>query len=990
MKRLLLLVLVPLMAQAAPRDDVRATFLEILTRDDTTFLAANVIANEQQPGWLFDLRDLLDRHDCFVLREQQWSVVSETNDAVTLTADLDATGTLKGNSHKTVPLFPRWQIEATREEGRWKLVRAQTEERRIANAMLAAPSLDEATSILDAATHVDRIKTIEIYADSLRIAFDAKRLRHALALALATGDRSLESFIRRAQFHVDLEQPGRVTIREGLPFVERIARESESSDDRLNAWFTIGLGQRYLSNVEASLAAYGEAARLADAADDPVRAIKAQQMRVATMNDAGRLTEALREAQQFSALVTRFHWEEGEVVALANEAGLHSSLNAHDYARDVNLRAAQLARERGIRWLEVNALHEAARSELLLENYDNAATLIAQTLHDVDPDHRQRMYTMAAHIAIERGRYEEADELLHQAADTIHPHLGERTNEMPLIHTLRSELRLRAGRTKEALDEAMLALPGTESWETSTGSAILHVQIFLTYARALRASKRDAEAIDVLRRALALVDDSGERILAGHELSQIGMIDSVRKAYEEMIELLVEHDEPAEALRVAERMRARGLRELIANGRIDISASMSEEERAREETLEARVVELNRQLTAGKSDVPKLAAARRELDAFRAQMRLAHPAVARRRVQSDPSLELPESRKDITAIEYVVTKAETIAFVAARGRDVRAVRLPLPRKKLATAARRFAIEVASASLTYRKSAASLHQMLLAPLGVDAAATLCIIPDVDLWRVPFQALIDASGKHVVDRHALFYAHSLSLAHDTTSTADTSAALLALGNPTVGASARNSVASVHRDITLGSLVDAEHEVRSLQALYTGERSRVYYRDAALETTFKREAPSYRVLHLAAHAIVDDRAPLYSSVVLAANNSAEDGLLEAREVVDLPLNADLAVLSACETGGGKIGAGEGVVGLSWAFFAAGCSTTVVSQWKAESRSTSKLMIEFHRRLLRGDSPAAALRAAQIALRRDAAYRHPFFWAPFVAIGAGGRSVH
>jgi CHAT domain-containing protein len=109
-------------------------------------------------------------------------------------------------------------------------------------------------------------------------------------------------------------------------------------------------------------------------------------------------------------------------------------------------------------------------------------------------------------------------------------------------------------------------------------------------------------------------------------------------------------------------------------------------------------------------------------------------------------------------------------------------------------------------------------------------------------------------------------------------------------------------------------------------------------------------------------------------------------------LDLKADLAVLSACETARGRVGAGEGMIGLSWALFVAGCPTAVVSHWKVESASTTELMLEFHRQLksqmasAAGDfSSARALREAALKLQRMSAYRHPFYWAGFVVAGKG-----
>ena len=98
---------------------------------------------------------------------------------------------------------------------------------------------------------------------------------------------------------------------------------------------------------------------------------------------------------------------------------------------------------------------------------------------------------------------------------------------------------------------------------------------------------------------------------------------------------------------------------------------------------------------------------------------------------------------------------------------------------------------------------------------------------------------------------------------------------------------------------------------------------------------------------------------------------------------LNADLAVLSACETGRGQAGAGEGLIGMTWAFFVAGCPATVASQWKVEAGSTSRLMLAFHRGLRAGRTPAEALRLAALGQLARPDLRHPFHWAAFVAVG-------
>jgi CHAT domain-containing protein len=133
------------------------------------------------------------------------------------------------------------------------------------------------------------------------------------------------------------------------------------------------------------------------------------------------------------------------------------------------------------------------------------------------------------------------------------------------------------------------------------------------------------------------------------------------------------------------------------------------------------------------------------------------------------------------------------------------------------------------------------------------------------------------------------------------------------------------------------------------------------------------------------------MYSHLVLArTDNDANDGLLEAREIVDLHLDADLAVLSACESGRSDASGGEGMVGLSWAFLAAGCRTELLVQLKVGSTSTRDLMVSFHRSLARRHSTAAramtvALQRAQMEMLESRARSHPFYWAPFIVVGEG-----
>jgi CHAT domain-containing protein len=151
------------------------------------------------------------------------------------------------------------------------------------------------------------------------------------------------------------------------------------------------------------------------------------------------------------------------------------------------------------------------------------------------------------------------------------------------------------------------------------------------------------------------------------------------------------------------------------------------------------------------------------------------------------------------------------------------------------------------------------------------------------------------------------------------------------------------------------------------------------------------NYRVLHFASHSVFDDRNPLYSYIVLASGgDSKEDGLLEAWELMEMDLKAELAVLSACDTARGRVGYGEGIIGMTWSLFVAGVPTMVASQWQVPSERTTDLMLAFHRNLFGGKmiSKAEAWRRAALGMINDPRYRmKPYYWAGFVLVGDAGK---
>ena len=146
-------------------------------------------------------------------------------------------------------------------------------------------------------------------------------------------------------------------------------------------------------------------------------------------------------------------------------------------------------------------------------------------------------------------------------------------------------------------------------------------------------------------------------------------------------------------------------------------------------------------------------------------------------------------------------------------------------------------------------------------------------------------------------------------------------------------------------------------------------------------------YRYLHFATHGYLDTQRPSLSALVLSqvdAQRQARDGFLRVNDIYNARLNADLAVLSACQTGLGKEVRGEGTMGLTRAFLYAGVPRVIVSLWNVNDRATAGLMATLYERMLRhGKSPTAALREAQNELRKQKQWQAPYYWAAFVQHG-------
>mgnify|MGYP000892001823 CR=1 FL=1 len=297
---------------------------------------------------------------------------------------------------------------------------------------------------------------------------------------------------------------------------------------------------------------------------------------------------------------------------------------------------------------------------------------------------------------------------------------------------------------------------------------------------------------------------------------------------------------------------------------------------------------------------------------------------------------------------------------------------------------------------YIAAATALYDKLIAPLKSGLPHSLVIIPDGALGYIPFDALLEyvptdrydyGAFPYLGKKHLVNYCYSATLLREmkkeklrqATSTDFIGFAPYYTGDTALLHSIYGNDRSVRKE--LKPLPFSGRELAAINDIMNGK---AYFGADATKARFLSVASTARVIHLATHARADNRAGDYAWLAFsAATDSAGSTLLYLRELYNLILNADLVVLSACETGIGKLQAGEGIISLSRAFAYAGAKSIVTTLWSVDDEQSSSLMIAFYTLLSKGTPPDEALwRAKTDYLKSADVYAHPCYWAGFIGI--------
>jgi len=294
----------------------------------------------------------------------------------------------------------------------------------------------------------------------------------------------------------------------------------------------------------------------------------------------------------------------------------------------------------------------------------------------------------------------------------------------------------------------------------------------------------------------------------------------------------------------------------------------------------------------------QLNAVRKELVEFQEMVAAAHPDLLLRVGPARPltraNLNSLVRAKDLAYLEYVVTRDKVGLFILKRNgvtpdHELKFVHLPVNADELRRKVSEFHSALAERQPDYASLGRELYRLLIEPAAheLQNINTICIIPDEFLWTLPFQALTNTRGKYLIQDYSLFYAPSFSVLNEMAlrrQRPNSKESLIAFGNPVIDRN-RNLQQNLH------PLPETEVEVAAIAATARTQMKKVLVGRRADEKTFKTLAPQFATIHLATHGVLDNREPLNSYVLLTKteDETDNDGLLHAYEIIDLHLDAD-----------------------------------------------------------------------------------------------------
>lgn len=721
----------------------------------------------------------------------------------------------------------------------------------------------------------------------------------------------------------------------------------------------------------------------------------------------------------------------GAVRATAlNSIGLnYAGLLVHDPAvRYFNqaLSQARVINDRPAQMVALTGLADLYRRQGALEKARSYITSALQLSKRDHADQDPALLYLNGQISREQGLVQNARGAL-EGALAIYRNTGNVAGQVKVLCEL-STLSLLVSQKQAALEQAEQAVKlaevqvkRAELLSDKVSARELRWPALLSHARAERALGLKERALKSFSSAISDTKALWWTVYIATEASAVAFREELQSAYREYVELLIEQPQSTKAYDSVEEAKARTLLNFTGARRAR-PRSADDKEATTLRDLSRFIAPRRAQLLASGLSRDQRAKLLKEIedeelkkDEARLIAEMEH--AKDRLVWSQPAtaglVQEQMTKARMTLAEFSLGEKRSFLWLFSRGELFFEI-LPA-RKEIEEAVRPYLkLLGAPPSPLYierdlrklRERSAALFSKLFGGLSerIEPGQRLIVVPDGLLHYLPFETLIH-NGHYLVEDHDISYLPSAGILlqlQDSKSEVGIGdrMELLAFGDPIFSRELKASIpkkrksrpanvvrnARDSRDFRLQQLPRTRDEVEHIAALFPPDRTRIYLGTDSTEAAVKREPlRRYRRLHFATHSLIDEDSPSRSAVVLTQDdNPDEDGYLEVREISELDLDCDLVVLSACQTGRGRLLSGEGIVGLSRAFLYAGARAVVVSLWNVSDISTGQLMESFYRHLTAGIGNAAALRETKREmLKSDKETRHPYYWSSFVIIG-------
>ncbi len=694
----------------------------------------------------------------------------------------------------------------------------------------------------------------------------------------------------------------------------------------------------------------------------------------------------------------------------------HSDLAAYYFKKAVD--QARIANNVSIQAEVLSELatlyHQTGETQLALTCVKQVQSLIQKKAND---DAEAAIFFLTGQIDHENGLAQSSQASLEKSL-AIYQRTGNKEAQVKVLCAI-SDLYRFSGQYQLALQYAQQAeeSAGMQVKADNLGSRDMRWRALLALARVQRALGQKEAATRSYFRMLAQIEAIWLSIATATDFGSVAFGEERQAPYREFVDLLIETNRISEAYLQVEQSKLRSILGLMEarrrNGQLkseDQSSVIRELSRSiarqRTQLFSPQIKPKEREKIESEIEESKLA-----LEEVRAnaEMELTRDRVGWVRPASVKQIQKEIGHDNRFVLEFFLGEKKSFLWLISS--DKLSVEILPGQKQIEESVKEYIAAVSTRPNNLylerqitgqKKLAEKLCSILFGSLSEQIAQSqkLIIVPDGILYYLPFEALIH-KGSYLLEDHEINYLPSATMLSLLQSPGIKSESrgkmdLLAFGDPIFepepklpklnGIHQKKQVLRTSDGFYLPALPNTHNEVVGISHLFSAGQSQVYLREGSTEEAFKSESlQRYRRLHVATHSLIDERKPSRSAVILTLdNNPDEDGFLEVDEIAELNLDCDLVVLSACQTGRGQLLSGEGIVGLSRAFFYAGARSVVVSLWNVSDISTSQLMRSFYHHMLGGVGNAAALREAKLQMAKSHnETQHPYYWAPFIIIG-------